>query len=853
MAEGSDVIPFNAALPANQALIASIQAGSVVIGVLSVTKWTHGVAFVKNAGSFPRDVCIESIQNRGGALPGDIVAVQLLPQSGWKAVESAGARKAGNDKDESDVAPTLERDTHCLIDPKTMVSQRALNPLRRLEKDTGAPEPTWPSGLQPRGTVIEVLERRSERRHPCRFFDPKLVHNGPVQPSRYYTFKPYDEAFPNLTIYGRDIPQEFHEHVSNYLFLCEIVPSTQPAVAAVANAASPPPPVQTRGQVICSLGNAGTVDGESMAIAATYHVKQGHFSDEVEECVQDHFTMPTKAELKEMGRRDLREEEFVCTIDPATARDLDDALSCVKTPGGYRVGVHIADVSHFVPIGSAMDEEARERTTSVYFVERVVPMLPRALSEDYCSLNQGVDKFAFSVIWHFDRAGNLQQESEWFGQSVIRSRCRMAYGDAQRIIDGSTDFASSKTMFFDDMPDATDADKVKLRSDVAQSVRNLHELAAVLREGRKARGALSLNRSKMGFAFEDVNSRLAPQGFYLSRTQAANWVVEEFMLLANFRVAEKICEFLPDSALLRAHGRPGAEKLQRLAEAAAAHGLVINTKSSTALGTSLEKYANEPVSDALRTMATYCMQLAKYTCCDMSEPRNMAHYALAAPVYTHFTSPIRRYCDLVVHRQLLLALELERYYKKHGPSAALLGREDMADLRYGYHYMHPSDVEDFATNANINKENARKASDASTKLFFCLYLDALRIQAAKAGGPPFVPYVRATCTRVLGEKFTLYAPAVALDVEVFHNATTQRWKGENEVDEENFTFKINWGPAPGKKEDFIEEAGAFFECVVELQVVKRGILSIDMKILPPWERSSVTEIPRTLFPQTPPA
>jgi DIS3-like exonuclease 2 len=461
-------------------------------------------------------------------------------------------------------------------------------------------------------------------------------------------------------------------------------------------------------------------------------------------------------------------------------------------------------------------------------------MLPRKLCEDYCSINPGEDKFAFSAIFHFDNRGQLQ--SEWFGQSVIRSSCRMAYDDAQRIIDGDK---SGDSLNFTE----TELEKESRASLVAKVVRStelLYELAGILRKQRFERGALSLNKAKLAFEFEDFNSKLAPKGFFLTQSREANWVVEEFMLLANVRVAEKIVEFMPECGLIRKHDPPQRKKLDSFVSAAQRHGVSVVAKSSKTFSESLERYRDDPRSDAIRLMATYCMSLAQYVCSGEDELSSFSHYALATPCYTHFTSPIRRYCDLVVHRQLLLALEIEKVVKR---SATLHGNAeeevDINSLRHHEYYLSSTEVEAIAENANIRKENARKCSDASVNTFFCLFIHALMQRAKVDTRIPSVCRTRATIVRIKQDRFSIYAPEIALDAEIFFNSKAQKWDSECTRDPENAGFVAHWGINPQKPNELevLEMLDLFSEVVVELRPSKNtGYLKLDMLIEPPWNR-----------------
>jgi DIS3-like exonuclease 2 len=829
-----------------------VRQGTHVVGRLQLKSWTNAVAFVKSPHVIPFDVFVGGIENRSGALPGDLVIVQLKPRAEWKPSTrenndghnhvpllhkpaanqrpTAAAAESGSDDGDEIVGNPTFADGRAVADVMVHAGgERApADDAERLHRAIGGPDSyDWPRNLQPEGKIVAVLERRFDPIQCCRLFvgHPRegQPEQGPprIMPDRWYRFKSYSDDFPMVAVYGRDIPTAFRDDVGSYLFL--VVIDTEP-VRFVDNGRFP------LGKVRVSLGMTGTVDAESAAISYTNKIKDAPFSPEVEACVMQDFVIPDAAELKAMGRRDLRTEEFVCTIDPATARDLDDALSITKIHDGYRVGVHIADVSHFVPAGTPLDEEARERATSTYYIERVIPMLPRKLCEDYCSLNAGVDKYAFSGIWNFDYEGNVTDE--WFGQSVIRNRCRMAYEDAQLVIEGDE---SGDTLNFVN----EDAPRDELVRKVIKSVKLLQELALKLRQKRFDRGALSLNKGKLKFVFEDFNSRLAPKGLSQERQRAANFLVEEFMLHANCRVAEKVSQFMPSCALLRKHDPPVKKKLNNFIQAARRFGFEIQAGSSKQLRESLNGYSEHPDSDCLRFMATICMSLAKYVSADEDKKNPVNHFALAAPLYTHFTSPIRRYADLVIHRQLLLALDIEAELKKQGYDGytpAVDTKVDFTQLQHAHYYVHPSDVEQIAGHCNEKKEAAKKAGDASSSLFLCLFIRALAVKSKVEPSLPEKLCVRGVIVRIEEARFTVYMSDVAMTFELHHNSTQQRWKDENKVEEDNTAFVVNWGPHPESGDVTTEKLTLFSEVLVTLDAVVRGHMELQSTVHPPWER-----------------
>lgn len=875
--EHRDVVAYHVGSRPN--IEAGVRNGTIVIGVLKVLKWTTGIAFVRVAG-MASDVEVHSVEARGEALDGDIVAVELSPEDAWIDVSTGGdadvvdvsdmneARLApdlkASKKDPNAKAPTLPdgRTVKHILDDSDLAAapSKSRNPVQAIYSALEAAPPAIPAGKKPRGVVVAVVEGRCKLLHPSRIADTKPEKPQPINRTRYYRFRSYDEKYPYIAVYGRDIPQALHENLYDILALVRI--------RTLATTGLPEEWIEKRfprGEVVLSLGLANTVEAESRAIAASNSVKDSDFTDDVLACVFDSFKVPPADKLREMGRRDLRAEEFVCTIDPATARDLDDAISVTKTPGGYRVGVHIADVSYFVPINSPLDLEARERCTSTYFVERVIPMLPHKLCEDYCSLNAGEDKFAFSGVFQMNNAGEVV--GEWFGQSVIRNRCRMAYEDAQNIIDGDLSGDSLKIHEAELVSEHVTRDA--LAKQVVSSVQLMFELASKMRKARYDRGALSLNKGKLKFQFEDMNSRVAPKGFSLETSKEANWMVEEFMLLANIRVAEKITEYLPECALLRNHPKPDFKKLTKFKKAAAKHGIELSVKSSKGLNDSLQKYADDPRSDALRLMATYQMMLAKYI--SAGEDEDLGHFALATPFYTHFTSPIRRYADLVVHRQLLVALDMERRAGQNGISHGDAGRAvAVSELEHHSFYMPHFEIIEITERCNTRKENSRKCSDASLKMFFCLYLEAIRLRAKVDPTLDPVQRVQVSVVRIKEKSFTIYAPEIAADCEIMFNSQDQLWGRDCTYNSTDKTVIIHWGPRGKHSDDSASATAATGEApaadasvaaseaqgavrrsdeaidlfstgIAELRVGhERGLLKLLMILLPPEARQGAT-------------
>jgi len=399
-----------------------------------------------------------------------------------------------------------------------------------------------------------------------------------------------------------------------------------------------------RGHIVDILGEPGANDTEMHAILAEYALPY-KFDEEVENAA-DHISEEiTGEDLR--GRRDFR-DVLTFTIDPADAKDFDDALSFRRLENGnYEVGVHIADVTHYVKPGDIVDEEARRRGTSVYLVDRTVPMLPEKLCNKLCSLRPNEEKLTFSAVFELTPLGKVADR--WFGKTVIYSDRRFSYEEAQTVIE------AGPGMSHDDV-----AEPVK------DALLTLHGLASRLRKKRFASGAISFERPEMKV---EVDEKGRPVNVYQKMSREANWLIEEFMLLANRSVAEFVatgCKGVGDASargrrpvktfVYRVHDEPNQEKIENLRNFIGNFGYKMGP---TGNGKEISKELNSlfaaakdtPEYNAIELLSLRTMAKARY------DIENLGHYGLAFKYYTHFTSPIRRYPDMLVHRLLNLYLE----------------------------------------------------------------------------------------------------------------------------------------------------------------------------------------------------
>ena len=389
------------------------------------------------------------------------------------------------------------------------------------------------------------------------------------------------------------------------------------------------------GRILKILGKPGEHNTEIHSILAEYGLPY-EFPHEVEHYVKSLDTSIKESEIA--NRRDMR-EVLTFTIDPKDAKDFDDALSFqVLENGNYEVGIHIADVSHYLQPGTILDDEAYQRATSVYLVDRVVPMLPEILSNNACSLRPKEEKYTFSAVFELD--GNAQLKNEWFGRTAINSNERFAYEEAQHIIETKMNHIPKDVSIRDNNYDVSDA--------IVNAILTLNNLAQKMREKRMLNGAISFDKIEVRFNLDSDNN---PIGVYFKEGKEANKLIEEFMLLANRKVSEYIGKQKPKKTFVyRVHDEPDQDKLIALNGVISRFGHSVNLRDKKSVSVSLNKLLKDvkgkKEQNLVDTLAIRSMSKATYT------TDNIGHYGLAFDYYSHFTSPIRRYPDVMAHRLL---------------------------------------------------------------------------------------------------------------------------------------------------------------------------------------------------------
>ncbi|CAK7245919.1 MAG: exosome catalytic subunit dis3 [Sporothrix thermara] len=586
--------------------------------------------------AFPKALLILGRENINRAVDGDTVVVEVLPRDQWKQPSTKIIDEETVTKNESADGGDGEEDTASGSrrggDLISIKERKALQEeVKRTQTQAGQSaaskgvrgEPS--DSVEPTARVVGIIRRnwRQYVGHIDQTSVTKATGQGRKQESVFVI--PMDKKIPKIRLRTRQASELLGKRI---------------LVAMDAWDRDSRHPV---GHFIRSLGELETKAAETEALLLEYDVQYRPFPKTVLDCLpaegHDWRVPASKADPGWVDREDLR-DLLICSIDPIGCQDIDDALHARPLPNGnYEVGVHIADVSHFVKPNNAMDLEASIRGTTVYLVDKRIDMLPMLLGTDLCSLKPYVERFAFSVLWEITPEAEVVNVR--FTKSVIRSREAFSYEQAQLRIDD-----------------------VSEQDDLTRGMRTLLDLSKKLKQKRLDAGALSLSSPEVKVQMESETSD--PIDVQTKALLDTNSLVEEFMLLANIAVATKIYDSFPQTALLRRHATPPKTNFDELSRQLRAAGpnngdedFYLNVESSKALAASLDACVdpNEPFFNTLiRILATRCMTAAEYFTAGSLAYPEFRHYGLASPIYTHFTSPIRRYADLVVHRQLAAAI-----------------------------------------------------------------------------------------------------------------------------------------------------------------------------------------------------
>ncbi|XP_062922310.1 DIS3-like exonuclease 1 isoform X2 [Mobula hypostoma] len=668
-------------------LEAGIKSGRYVQGVLNVNKHRSQLeAFVRieglpNKGSeLETDILICGSKARNRAVQGDVVAVELLPRNQWKGRVSVLCENESEEK-----AP---------------------------EEAESEPMAT--------GKVVGIIQRNW--RDYVASFPPKEDIQSQGKNVRKVLVTPWDYRIPKIRITTQQA-----EYLQNFRIIVRIDSWDSTSL-------------YPSGHFVKVLGRAGDLETEIAAILVENGISVSPFTEaQLREMPVNTLENPWKIDAEENARRvDLRNTHLIFSIDPKGCEDVDDALSVRRLANqNLELGVHIADVTHFVKLNSHTDLEARSRATSCYLADRRYDMLPAILSAELCSLLGGADRYAVSVLWELDK-NNYEVLKVWFGRTIIKSTYKMFYEAAQALLDGDLSVV-------DDIPELKgleEKEKYQKLNELIWAIEKLTEIARRMRAKRSLEGGLELEGVELRVQLdEEKNIRdLVPK-----QPLEVHETVAECMILANHWVAKKITESFPLQALLRRHPPPRQESFTVLVECAKAKGFKIDTRSNKALADSLD-VAEDPddplVNKLLRSMATQAMSNALYFSTGSCSEDLFYHYGLALDKYTHFTSPIRRYADLVVHRLLLAALMKD---KKLEPEDPLFSQKYLNELCH-----------------HINNKNraAQHVQKQSVELFQCMYFkdkDPTCDERCIADG--IIYSIRANGVLIFVPKYGIKAPA----------------------------------------------------------------------------------------------
>ena len=640
-------------------LEAGYKAGTLHKGFFNANAYNFLEGAVRSE-ALSKPILLQGREAMNRAVDGDVVYVALLPQSEWKgasdAVLEAESAQRNDDARDSD----------------------------NEDEDVGLEAQPESSGgdTQPTGRVVGIA-RRNWRSYVAHI-DASSVNEralATLGPQTLFA-SPVDRKIPRIKIRTRQ---------AQALLGCKILVTMDEWKSTSR---------YPEGHFVRSLGAIESKEAEQESLLLEFDVPYRPFSKSILACLPsegDHWTVPPKGEQDARSlaiwrdRVDMRAEN-ICSIDPPGCQDIDDALHAKRLPNGnIEAGVHIADVSFFVRPDTPMDAEAASRGTTVYLVDRRIDMLPHLLGTNLCSLRPFVERLAFSTVWELTPSAEVVNVR--FFKSVIASKAAFTYEEAQNR-----------------------KDDLSLNDAITESIRLLNDMAIKLRRGRMEAGALNLASPEVRIHLDSAESS-APIDVEQKEMRETNSLVEEFMLLANTSVARRIYEAYPTTGVLRRHAPPPADNFETLQDILKKRrGMDLDVSSSGALAASLDRCADtrDPAFNTLvRILATRCMLSAEYFCTG-SVPRNsFGHYGLAMDMYTHFTSPIRRYADVLAHRQLAAAIQYEplpsNLYSKRYVDQVL----DNVNKRHRLAQMAGRASVEFFVGLAISAKNAEQGVDAT--------------------------------------------------------------------------------------------------------------------------------------------
>ena len=692
-------------------LPALLNDGQLVAGILRVNKKNRSDAYV-TTNDLDADIFICGSKDRNRALEGDLVAIELLDVD-----EVWGQKREKEEKKKrKDITDTRSSDRNGKVDTSTSTENQSIAPdgsIRRRGSLRQRPTQKKNDDVEVEGQSLLLMEEEeiSDDHKPLyaghvvaviervagQMFSGTL---GLLRPSSQATkekqdaerhhrdgghgrshserqqdkpkivwFKPTDKRVPLIAIPTEQAPRDFvdkHQDYANRIFVACIkrwpITSLHPF-----------------GTLVEQLGEMGDLRVETDALLRDNNFASDEFSDAVTKSVGwEDWSLDTEAEDNISARRDLRGER-VFTIDPNGSQELDDALHVKKLDGGkIEVGIHVADVAHFIKQNSLVDREAKKRGTGVYLMTRAVNMLPARLSSEVCALTPGQGRLTVSVIFTVDADTGKIDGEPWIGKTIIKSSGKLTYDDVDAVIKGNS--------------------KVQLEGANTEDIKSLYTLTNKFREARFGNRSTNLPPLRLLYQLDDEN---VPVEQNIFDSSAAHEIIEELGHKANAFVAQKLFAAMPDKAFLRRQNPPNPRRLLTFAERMTKAGYEVDTDSSGTLQNSVFRVEDPDLRKGMETLLVKTLQRAKYYIGEQVAEDSRQHFSLNLPLYTHFTNPTRRYADIVVHRQLEAALS----------DGAVEFTEDLESLAKT------------AEQCNNKKDSAQAAQEQSVHIESCRMMD----------------------------------------------------------------------------------------------------------------------------------
>ncbi|KAI8150195.1 hypothetical protein BJV82DRAFT_662281 [Fennellomyces sp. T-0311] len=749
-------LPFSALTPL-------FRARQLVRGMLRVNKRNRSDAYV-SCEDLDADIYVCGSRDRNRALEGDVVAIRLVDvekvlREKKEKEEAKLARNGGqvkvrqpDEEDENEIIFGGDDDVDT-VKPKycgvvVAILERAQNQVF--------------SGTL---TLMRPNNKRAQEEKAAEEAQKAETGQAPIKEApRIVWFKATDKRVPLIAIPIEQAPADFVENseaYANRLFVGSIkrwpITSLHPF-----------------GTLERELGAIEDLDIQTKAILADNNVTDTEFSEAVNGCLP---AVPYQIEAESLENRREMKDVRVFTLEAANAEVLDNAFSVQKLGDDtYEVGVHVADVTHFIKPHSPLDKEARARSVRVELVHKSVPILPTVLTQQVTNLVPNEPRLTFSVVWKLSSAGKVLDT--WFGKTIVKSCAKLSYEDAQKAINNEP---------------LTSISEADIRSGVEQDVRMLHAITQQLNESRRASGGMTQMRDELEFTF---SSEYEPSSIAIKSKDNTTLISKELLLLANQSVAQKISSQFPEQALLRRHAPPNERKIRELQEYATRYlGVPIDISSAKSIENTIESIEDQHVRKIMSIIVLKTLQAPKYFCTGTLDIMKYSHYALSVPLFTHFTSPSRRFSDIIVHRQLETALTGEKRF-----------------------YLDRDTVQKLAQHSNVKKEAALYAREQSHLLFLAVYLSKRGVRKPDAvNGDIIVVRKEAVVVAVSDQYFDVMIPGMNLERRI-HLANLPVWRANYDSQQRQLTMfwkkgvdtttgkQRHWSLSDDEDDDLDEEA-----------------------------------------------